>query len=145
MDCDYCNKEYNYVYLARQLNLPCLLLFKLSEATVGYKVRFEDSTDPEKTCLIFQTDGMLLREAMLDPLLSRYSWIILDEAHERKIETDILFGVIKNALIKRKQAWKTHQSNYDSESPSVETVLPVLKVIIMSATLKAEKFSSYFR
>ena len=81
---------------------------ELCDSQVGYKVRFEDSTDPEKTIMIFQTDGMLRREAMLDPLLSRYSWIILDEAHERKIETDILFGVIKNIFTKRDFA-RTHR------------------------------------
>ena len=59
------------------------------------QVRFEDMSDAHKTEILFQTDGMLLREAMLDPLLSKYKWIILDEAHERTVQTDILFGVVK--------------------------------------------------
>lgn len=63
---------------------------------VGYTVRFEDNTS-KKTKIKFLTDGMLLREAMFDRLLMEYTVIILDEAHERTINTDILFGVVKKA------------------------------------------------
>jgi len=61
---------------------------------VGYNIRFEDVTGP-KTFLKYMTDGMLLREAMTDPLLERYSAIILDEAHDRTLATDILMGLVK--------------------------------------------------
>jgi pre-mRNA-splicing factor ATP-dependent RNA helicase DHX15/PRP43 len=61
---------------------------------VGYSIRFEDCTSP-KTILKYMTDGMLLREAMSDHTLSRYSAVILDEAHERTLATDILMGLIK--------------------------------------------------
>ena len=62
---------------------------------VGYSIRFEDMTEPGTTFLKYMTDGMLLREAMNDPDLSRYSTIILDEAHERTLSTDILFALVK--------------------------------------------------
>jgi pre-mRNA-splicing factor ATP-dependent RNA helicase DHX15/PRP43 len=61
---------------------------------VGYSIRFEDMTD-SSTFLKYMTDGMLLREAMNDNMLSRYSTIILDEAHERTLATDILMGLLK--------------------------------------------------
>ncbi|XP_068124625.1 ATP-dependent RNA helicase DHX33 [Hyperolius riggenbachi] len=93
---------------------------------VGYTVRFEDVTS-EETKVKFLTDGMLLREAIGDPLLRRYSVIILDEAHERTVHTDVLFGVVKMAQKKRKELGK----------------LP-LKVIIMSATMDVDLFSEYF-
>lgn len=90
-------------------------------AEVGYSIRFENKTS-SKTILKYMTDGMLLREAMEDHNLSRYSCIILDEAHERTLATDILMGLLKQVSLRR----------------------PDLKLIIMSATLDAEKFQSYF-
>ncbi|PUU82033.1 P-loop containing nucleoside triphosphate hydrolase protein [Tuber borchii] len=88
---------------------------------VGYSIRFEDKTS-SNTILKYMTDGMLLREAMHDHLLERYSCIILDEAHERTLATDILMGLLKNVAERR----------------------PDLKIIIMSATLDAQKFQHYF-
>ena len=93
---------------------------------IGYAVRFEDVTSP-KTKIKYMTDGILLREAIIDPLLKSYNIIILDEAHERTIHTDILFGVIKTAQRMR----KTEQ-------------LHRLKIVVMSATLEAEHFANYF-
>ena len=89
---------------------------------VGYSIRFEDMTEPGKTFLKYMTDGMLLREAMNDPDLNRYSTIILDEAHERTLATDILMGLLKGVAKRR----------------------PDLRLIIMSATLDAQKFQRYF-
>jgi len=88
---------------------------------VGYSIRFEDCSS-SRTALKYMTDGMLLREAMTDPLLDRYGVILLDEAHERTLSTDILLGLIKEVIKQR----------------------PDLKVVIMSATLDAGKFQSYF-
>ncbi|XP_038183083.1 ATP-dependent RNA helicase DHX33 isoform X3 [Arvicola amphibius] len=93
---------------------------------VGYTVRFEDVTS-EDTRIKFLTDGMLLREAISDSLLRKYSCVILDEAHERTIHTDVLFGVVKAAQKRRKELGK----------------LP-LKVIVMSATMDVDLFSQYF-
>ncbi len=88
---------------------------------VGYSIRFEDVTSA-KTKIRFLTDGMLLREALVDPLLSRYSVIMVDEAHERSLSSDILLGLLKK--IKRKR--------------------PELRIIVSSATLQAETFVKFF-
>ncbi|XP_021805975.1 probable pre-mRNA-splicing factor ATP-dependent RNA helicase DEAH5 [Prunus avium] len=88
---------------------------------VGYAIRFEDCTGPD-TVIKYMTDGMLLREILIDENLSQYSVVMLDEAHERTIFTDVLFGLLKK-LVKRR---------------------PDLRLIVTSATLDAEKFSGYF-
>ena len=62
---------------------------------VGYTIRFEDCTSPE-TRIKYMTDGMLQRECLLDPDVGAYSVIMLDEAHERTIATDVLFGLLKS-------------------------------------------------
>ncbi|XP_038640239.1 ATP-dependent RNA helicase DHX33 isoform X1 [Scyliorhinus canicula] len=93
---------------------------------IGYTVRFEDVTS-DGSKIKFLTDGMLLREAIRDPLLRRYTVVILDEAHERTVHTDVLFGIVKAAQRKRKEL----------------NTLP-LKVIVMSATMDVDLFSRYF-
>jgi len=88
---------------------------------VGYSIRFEDCSSA-KTLLKYMTDGMLLREAMSDPMLEQYQVILLDEAHERTLATDILMGVLKEVIRQRND----------------------LKLVVMSATLDAGKFQQYF-
>ncbi|OJA08224.1 hypothetical protein AZE42_09393 [Rhizopogon vesiculosus] len=89
---------------------------------VGYTIRFEDVSDKKRTRICYMTDGMLFRETLIDPLLSRYSVIMIDEAHERSLYTDLLLGVLKK--IRRKR--------------------PSLRLIVSSATLDARSFSEYF-
>lgn len=88
---------------------------------VGYSIRFEDCTS-DKTIIKYMTDGMLLREFLNEPDLKSYSCLMIDEAHERTLHTDVLFGLVKDLARSR----------------------PDLKLIISSATMDAQKFSDYF-
>ncbi|KAF8552315.1 P-loop containing nucleoside triphosphate hydrolase protein [Imleria badia] len=105
---------------SRFLYLPCGAV-QLGQQ-VGYAIRYGDMTEPGTTFLKYITDGTLLREAMNDPDLNHYSTIILDEAHERTLATDILMGLLRS-LVKRRSD---------------------LKVIITSATLDALNFQKFF-
>ncbi|KAG8907474.1 DEAH-box RNA helicase prp16 [Tulasnella sp. 403] len=89
--------------------------------TVGYAIRFEDCTTPE-TKIKYMTDGVLLRESLNEGDLDRYSVIILDEAHERSLSTDVLMGLLRKILSRRRD----------------------LKLIVTSATMNAEKFSNFY-
>ena len=88
---------------------------------VGYTIRFEDLTN-DKTKIKYMTDGVLLREALLDEELDKYSAVIMDEAHERSLNTDVLFGVLKRVVSKRID----------------------FRLIVTSATMDSEKFSAFF-
>ncbi|QSL64806.1 hypothetical protein MERGE_002108 [Pneumocystis wakefieldiae] len=88
---------------------------------VGYSIRFEDCTS-DKTVIKYMTDGMLLREFLATPDLSDYSALMIDEAHERTLHTDILFGLVKD----------------------IARFRPELKLLISSATMDAQKFAAYF-
>lgn len=88
---------------------------------VGYSIRFEDNTSKE-TVIKYMTDGILLRESLSDPDLEKYSCIIMDEAHERSLNTDILFGLLRNIATNRND----------------------LRLIVTSATMDASKFSNFF-
>eukprot|EP01062_Namystynia_karyoxenos_P052610 TRINITY_DN421_c3_g1_i1.p1 TRINITY_DN421_c3_g1~~TRINITY_DN421_c3_g1_i1.p1 ORF type:complete len:832 (+),score=395.26 TRINITY_DN421_c3_g1_i1:386-2881(+) len=94
---------------------------------VGYAIRFEDITN-EKTVLKYMTDGMLLREFLSKPDLEDYSVMIVDEAHERSLHTDILFGLVKDVCRFRKEGHEHGE----------------LKLVISSATLESQKFSEFF-
>jgi pre-mRNA-splicing factor ATP-dependent RNA helicase DHX38/PRP16 len=89
--------------------------------TVGYAIRFEDLTTPD-TLIKYMTDGVLLRESLRDSDLNRYSALVMDECHERSLNTDVIFGVIRKIVARRSD----------------------LKVIVTSATLSADRFSDFF-
>ncbi|ONI31039.1 hypothetical protein PRUPE_1G288500 [Prunus persica] len=126
---------------------------------VGYSIRFEDMTS-SSTRIKYMTDGLLLREALLDPHLSRYSVIIVDEAHERTVHTDVLLGLLKSVQDARSkslnnlQNTKNKKTNNDIQLKEngaqglnflkqYQGRTP-LKLIIMSASLDARIFSEYF-
>ncbi|KEG02478.1 pre-mRNA-splicing factor ATP-dependent RNA helicase PRP16, putative [Plasmodium vinckei vinckei] len=88
---------------------------------VGYTIRFEDNTS-KQTKIRYVTDGILLRETLNDQDLDKYSVIIMDEAHERSINTDVLLGILKNICLKRND----------------------LKLLVTSATIDSKKFSEFF-
>ncbi|CAE7214908.1 CUV [Symbiodinium pilosum] len=88
---------------------------------VGYSIRFEDCTS-ESTIIKYMTDGVLLRETLFEPDLDRYCAVIMDEAHERSLNTDVLFGVLRSVVGRRHD----------------------FKLIITSATMDADKFASFF-
>jgi len=101
-------------FISKQLGTPM-------PGLVGYKMRFEDKTS-QSTLIKIMTDGILLQEMKLDPALSRYSVIMVDEAHERSLNIDFILGLLKRVLEAR----------------------PEFKVIVSSATINAEIFSAYF-
>ncbi|KAA0166972.1 hypothetical protein FNF27_07423 [Cafeteria roenbergensis] len=89
---------------------------------VGFAVRFEEQFRRGETKIKFVTDGLLLREAMSDPLLSAYSVVMVDEAHERSLQTDVLLGLLRR----------------------VRAARPALRVVVASATIDADRFARFF-
>lgn len=96
---------------------------------VAYKTRYESAGCGDSTRIQFMTDGILLSEIQSDLLLRRYSVIVLDESHERNLNTDVLIGLLSVALPLRKKAAQ--------EDPTI----PPLKLVLMSATLRVEDFT----
>ncbi|KAJ4295738.1 hypothetical protein N0V88_004440 [Collariella sp. IMI 366227] len=90
-------------------------------STVGYAIRFEDCTSKD-TVIKYMTDGVLLRESLNEPDLDRYSCVIMDEAHERALNTDVLMGLFKKILQRRRD----------------------LKLIVTSATMNSKRFSDFY-
>merc|ERR1719261_1383159 len=88
---------------------------------VGYAIRFEDVTSDD-TLIKYMTDGVLLRESLFEVDLDRYSAVIMDEAHERSLNTDVLFGVLRQVLARRND----------------------FKLIVTSATMDSDKFATFF-
>ncbi|KAI0794894.1 P-loop containing nucleoside triphosphate hydrolase protein [Abortiporus biennis] len=107
---------------------------------VGYSVRFDEASS-SSTKIKYVTDGMLIRELLMDSTLSRYSVIIVDEAHERTLRTDLLLSNLKRIQKERNVASGDSGGKKGKEPASK---LNPLKVIIMSATLDAEKFSKFY-
>jgi len=117
---------------------------KHKPGVVGYQIRHDSATVSDNTKIKFMTDGILLQEIMADFLLRKYSVIILDEAHERNINTDMLLGLLSRCLpIRRAQSLVEHEVwNKLPEAERQAYALPIrpLKLVIMSATLRVGDF-----
>ncbi|BGP20309.1 Salivary acidic proline-rich phosphoprotein 1/2 [Rhodosporidiobolus nylandii] len=128
--------------------------------TVGYTVRFDDRTS-QNTRLKYATDGALLAELLGDKDLDAYDCVVLDEAHERSLRTDMLMGFLKDIQKRRKEkvkAWRagggkgkgreTEEGEKEKgrgKPPKPEDREPTeLKIVVMSATIDAERFSEFF-
>lgn len=125
---------------------------------VGYSVRFDERSSGD-TRIKYMTDGMLGRELLTDPMLTRYGVIVVDEAHERTLRTDMLLTALKGILVARNAPpaemsiidlkeeeglSKKERKRRAKERAAAGRTLPPLKVIIMSATLDAQRFSQFF-
>lgn len=89
---------------------------------VGYAIRFDEKYDPSRTKVKYLTEGLLIREMLGDPLLRQYSVIMLDEVHERTVNSDMLMALLRKIIKKRKN----------------------LKLIVSSATMDAEEIQEFF-
>jgi hypothetical protein len=105
---------------------------------VGYSVRFDEASSSD-TRIKYVSDGMLVRELLSDRLLSRYSVIVVDEAHERTLRTDFLIANLKTI-----QTARNSEGDVGGKGKGPASALNPLKLIIMSATLDAEKFSKFY-
>uniref|UniRef100_T1IJK0 RNA helicase n=1 Tax=Strigamia maritima TaxID=126957 RepID=T1IJK0_STRMM len=125
------NSDLSPIRIVKHLKSTCQFLIPMAYwrrhgcdlgQEVGYSIRFDDNTSPE-TVIKYMTDDILLSECLIDPDLNGYTVVILDEAHERTIHTDVLFGLLKQAVTRRQGK---------------------LKLIVTSTTLDSIKFSEYF-
>lgn len=111
------------------LNIAKRLAFNMNTnlgEEVGYSIRFDSNFQEGRTKVKVLTDGMLVREMLVDPLLSKYSVLVIDDCHERSLYTDIILGLLKKIRVKRRE------------------LKDELKIIISSATLEADLFYRYF-
>ncbi|KIR24887.1 ATP-dependent RNA helicase DHX37/DHR1 [Cryptococcus deuterogattii LA55] len=106
-----------------ELNLPP------NSSLVAHQIRYSSTTSPD-TAIKFMTDGVLLRELASDFLLSRYSVVVVDEAHERGVNTDVLVGVLSRVAKLREKLWREGKQD----------VKP-LRIVVMSATLRVSDFA----
>lgn len=107
---------------------------------VGYSVRFDEKSNAN-TRIKYLTDGMIVRELLSDRLLSKYSVVIVDEAHERTLRTDMLLSALKTI---QKERNATAANDVKGKGAITKIGNNPLKVVIMSATLDAERFSKFF-
>lgn len=110
------------ISIATRVSQEMVETYNVESNFVGYSIRFQDSCVPEKTKIKFLTDGCLIKEIMADPLLNKYSVIVLDEVHERTVNTDFIIGSLKKILKKR----------------------PELRLVISSATMDTRLFLDFF-
>ncbi|KAF4128928.1 Oligonucleotide/oligosaccharide-binding (OB)-fold [Phytophthora infestans] len=127
--------------VAEELNVP----FGAPKGHVGYQIRYDAEHVSEHTRIKFMTDGILLKEIQQDFLLRQYSILLLDEAHERNVNTDILIGLLSRIAPLRAQMSREEEEAYqalsEDEKETADKPIKPLKLVIMSATLRVEDFT----